>query len=100
VNDEVVSPPSTTPDAVAGRIRLRLRLVASSTWPGILDVAVAVATVGGGAGSGSRLIVVVVGGIVKAVPPPTPPPPMPNTLPEAELLMDMPSGPRTVAVAE
>lgn len=50
----------------------------------------AVATVEG-AGSGSRLIAVVVGGNVKAVPIP---------LPEVELLMDMPSGPRTVAVAE
>lgn len=97
VNDEVVNPLSTTPDAVAGRIRLRLRLVTplvSSTWPGILAIVVlvdeAVATVEG-AGSGSRLIAVVVGGNVKAVPIP---------LPEVELLMDMPSGPRIVAVAE
>lgn len=90
------------PDAVAGRcadigcIKLRLRLLAplvSGTWPGIL-VAIVVVAIVGGAGSGSRLIVVVVGGMAAVVPT------LLMGIAYAELLMDIPSGPRTVAAAE
>lgn len=85
---------------VAGNGCNMLRLVVdiadgSSTCPGMLALAVDVVVAVGGAGSGSKLIVVVVGGTTTALMRPAG---MAYT--GLEPVNVMPSGPRTVAVAE